>query len=285
MKRKDLVPARVIGLHRNHVVDLLTPDGQMQGKPAGKLLKGPTSAVAMPAVGDWVAADLEGTVHQILERRTTLSRRSAADRDRIQVLAANVDVVIVVSSLNKDHDLDRLERMVALGESSGARTIVALSKADLVEDTAPAVDEAAARFPASRVLAFSSKSGENLDQIKGFLKPTETVVLLGSSGVGKSTLANTLLGHDRQKTSEVRDRDDRGRHATTSRELFTLPGGALMIDTPGLRAPGAADVLEDRRAEEIEKLAEFCKFRDCGHETEPGCAVTAAVEAGDLPPA
>ena len=143
------MPARVIGLHRNHVVDLLTPNGQMQGKPAGKLLKGPTSAVAMPAVGDWVAADREGTVHQILERRTTLSRRSAADRDRIQVLAANVDVVIVVSSLNKDHDLDRLERMVALGESSGARTIVALSKSDLVEDTAPAVDEAADRFPAS----------------------------------------------------------------------------------------------------------------------------------------
>ncbi|MBK8294308.1 MAG: GTPase RsgA [Solirubrobacterales bacterium] len=113
----------------------------------------------------------------------------------------------------------------------------------------------------------------------------ETVVLLGSSGVGKSTLANTLLGHDRQKTSEIRDRDDRGRHATTSRELFTLPGGALMIDTPGLRAPGAADETEDRRAEEIEKLAEHCKFRDCGHETEPGCAVTAAVKAGDLPPA
>lgn len=266
------------------MVDLLTPQGQMSGKTAGKLLKGPTSAIAMPAVGDWVAADSEGTVHQILERRTTLSRRSPADRDRVQVMAANVDVVIVVSSLNKDHDIDRLERMVALGVASGARTIVALSKSDLVEDPSPTVAEAAERFPHSKVLAFSSKSGENLDQIKGFLKPTETVVLLGSSGVGKSTLANTLLGHDRQKTSEIRDSDDRGRHATTSRELFTLPGGALMIDTPGLRAPGrATEVTVDERQEEIDRLAESCKFRDCGHETEPGCAVTAAVEAGELP--
>lgn len=273
----------MIGLHRNHVVDLLTPEGPMSGKTAGKLLKGPTSAIAMPAVGDWVAADSDGTVHQILERRTTLSRRSPADRDRVQVMAANVDVVIVVSSLNKDHDIDRLERMVALGVASGARTIVALSKSDLVDDPTPVVDEAAERFPHSKVLAFSSKSGENLDEIKGFLKKTETVVLLGSSGVGKSTLANTLLGHDRQKTSEIRGSDDRGRHATTSRELFTLPGGALMIDTPGLRAPGrAAEETVDERQTEIDRLSEFCKFRDCGHETEPGCAVTAAVEAGEL---
>lgn len=278
----------MIGLHRNHIVDLMTLEGPLLGKPAGRLLQGPIEAAAMPAVGDWVAADREGTVQEILPRRTTLARRSDAERERIQVLATNVDVVIVVSSLNKDHDIERLARMVTLAEGSGARTVIALSKADLVEDTAPAVAEAAERCPRSEVIAYSSKSGAGLEQLKGSLHATETVVMLGASGVGKSTLANTLLGRERQKTAKIRGSDDRGRHATTSRELFTLPGGALLIDTPGLRAPGVLiqDVeIDDGRAEQIATLAESCKFRDCGHDSEPGCAVKAAIEAGELPPA
>ncbi|HTU15310.1 MAG TPA: ribosome small subunit-dependent GTPase A [Solirubrobacterales bacterium] len=278
----------MIGLHRNHIVDLMTLDGPLLGKPAGRLLQGPVEAAAMPAVGDWVAADPEGTVQEILPRRTTLARRADAERERIQVLATNVDVVIVVSSLNKDHDIERLSRMVTLAEGSGARTVIALSKADLVEDTTPAVTEAAERCPRSEVVAYSSKSGVGLDRLKTCLHATETVVMLGASGVGKSTLANTLLGRERQKTAKIRGSDHRGRHATTSRELFTLPGGALLIDTPGLRAPGVliqdAEV-EDGRAERIAALAEGCKFRDCGHDSEPGCAVKAAIEAGELPPA
>lgn len=277
----------MIGLHRNHIVDLMTLEGPLLGKPAGRLLQGPIEAAAMPAVGDWVASDREGTVQEILPRRTTLARRSDAERERIQVLATNVDVVIVVSSLNKDHDIERLSRMVTLAEGSGARTVIALSKADLVEDTAPAVAEAAERCPRSEVIAYSSKTGAGLDQLKDSLKATETVVMLGASGVGKSTLANTLLGRERQKTAKIRGSDDRGRHATTSRELFTLPGGALLIDTPGLRAPGVLiqdAKVEDERAEQIAILAESCKFRDCGHDSEPGCAVKAAIEAGELPP-
>jgi len=284
--RGELVPARVTGLHRDHIVDLMTVDGSIQGRPAGRLLQGRTDQAAMPTVGDWAATDSDGTVHEILPRRTTLARRSPADRDRVQVLAANVDVVIVISSLNKDHDPERLGRMVALAEASGARTVVALSKSDLVEDADPAVKESRERFPNLEVFAFSSETLKGLDRLRESLTPTETVVLLGSSGVGKSTLANTLLGYERQKTIKVRGRDDRGRHATTSREMLGLPCGTLMIDTPGLRAPGlVVEEPVDDRSEEIERLARYCKFRNCGHSNEPGCAVNAAIEAGELPPA
>jgi ribosome biogenesis GTPase len=207
----------VIGLHRNHIVNLMTLDGPLLGKPAGRLLKGPIEAAAMPAVGDWVATDRDGTVQEILPRRTILARRADADRDRVQVLATNVDVVVVISSLNKDHDIERLTRMVTLAEGSGARTVIALSKSDLIEDSQSFVEEASARCPRSEVIAYSSKSGENVDRLNRSLKPSETVVMLGASGVGKSTLANTLLGRKRQKTAKIRGSDDRGRHATTSR--------------------------------------------------------------------
>ena len=282
--RPDRIPARVTGLHRDHIVDLMTTTGALQGRPAGRLLQGPTDATAMPAVGDWVEADREGTVHEILPRRTELARRSPADRDRVQVLAANVDVVIVLSSLNKDHELERFGRMVAMAEGSGARTVIALSKSDLIEDAEPTLEETRERFPNLEVLAFSSETLSGLDRLRDSLTPTETVVLLGSSGVGKSTLANTLLGYERQTTAEIRKKDDRGRHATTSREMFGLPCGTLLIDTPGLRAPGLlVEEPVDSRADEIERLSRFCKFRDCSHGNEPGCAVNAAIEAGELP--
>ena len=283
-QRPERLPARVTGLHRDHIVDLMTTDGPLQGRPAGRMLKGRTDATAMPTVGDWVEADEEGTVHEILPRRTRLARRSPADRDRIQVLAANVDVVIVLSSLNMDHEPERLGRMVSMAEASGARTVIALSKSDLVDDADPTVEETREQFPNLEVFAFSSETLKGLDRLRESLTPTETVLLLGSSGVGKSTLANTLLGYERQSTAEVRPKDDRGRHATTRREMLGLPCGTLLIDTPGLRAPGlVVEEPADGRAEEIERLSQYCRFRDCAHDSEPGCAVNAAIEAGELP--
>lgn len=292
--RTGLLPARVVGLHRNHVVDLITAEGDLAGKPAGRMLQDRTLAAALPAVGDWVAANPDGTIQEVLPRRTTLARRSAADRDRIQILATNIDKAIVVTSLNKELDPVRLERMVRLAEASGATPVIALSKSDLTAEQDELRQRVVETFPGVEVFVLSSRSGHGVDALKESLKPGETVVMLGRSGVGKSTLANTLLGWERQKTAEIRGRDDRGRHATTSRELFALPGGALLIDTPGLRAPGSIEAddlipgaaeseLTDQRAAEIERLAAYCRFRNCAHETEPGCAVTAAIEAGELP--
>ncbi len=292
--RPGQIPARVAGLHRNHIVDLLTSDGDLPGRPAGRMLQDRSTATAMPAVGDWVAALPDGTIQEILPRRSTLARRSAADRDRIQILATNIDKAIVISSLNREHDPVRLERMVRLAEASGAEPVIGLSKSDLTDEARELEKQVARAFPRTKVFAFSSRTGEGVDDLRGFLEPGETIVMLGRSGVGKSTLANTLLGWERQKTAKVRESDDKGRHATTSRELFALPGGALLIDTPGLRAPGSIEAddlipgsaeaeLTNERIREIERLAAFCRFRDCAHETEPGCAVTAAIEAGELP--
>jgi ribosome biogenesis GTPase len=284
--REGQIPARVVGLHRNHIVDLLTVDGAIAGRPAGRMLQDRSPATAMPAVGDWVATLPDGTIQEILPRRSALARRSAADRDRIQILATNID--------NREHDPVRLERMVRLAQASGAEPVIGLSKSDLSDEARELQTRVEQAFPDVKVFVFSSQTGEGVDAVREFLEPGETVVMLGRSGVGKSTLANTLLGWERQKTALVRDTDDRGRHATTSRELFPLPGGALLIDTPGLRAPGSIEAddlipgsaesdLTDERAREIERLAAYCRFRDCAHETEPDCAVNAAIEAGELP--
>ena len=292
--REGQIPARVAGLHRNHIVDLLTAEGELPGRPAGRMLQDRSPATAMPAVGDWVAVLPDGTIQEILPRRSALARRSAADRDRIQILATNIDKAIVISSLNREHDPVRLERMVRLAESSGAEPVIGLSKSDLTEESTELKRRVRQAFPETQVFVFSSRTGEGVDALRDFLEPGETIVMLGRSGVGKSTLANTLLGWERQKTAEIRGTDDRGRHATTSRELFPLPGGALLIDTPGLRAPGSIEAddlipgsaesdLTDERAREIERLAAYCRFRDCAHETEPDCAVNAAIEAGELP--
>lgn len=293
--RENQIPARVAGLHRNHIVDLLTAEGDLPGRPAGRMLQDRSPASAMPAVGDWVAALPDGTIQEILPRRSALARRSAADRDRIQILATNLDKAIVMSSLNREHDPVRLERMVRLAEASGAEPVIGLSKSDLAEDESAELKRRVRQaFPEFKVFVFSARSGKGVEAVREFLEPGETVVMLGRSGVGKSTLANTLLGWERQKTAEIRGTDDRGRHATTSRELFPLPGGALLIDTPGLRAPGSIEAddlipgsagsdLSDERAREIERLAAYCRFRDCAHETEPDCAVTAAIESGELP--
>lgn len=293
-RRDGQIPARVVGLHRNHIVDLLTVDGEIAGRPAGRMLQDRSPATAMPAVGDWVATLPDGTIQEILPRRSALARRNDADRDRIQILATNIDKAIVISSLNREHDPVRLERMVRLAQASGAEPVIGLSKSDLSEEARELQTRVEETFPEVKVFVFSSRTGEGVDAVREFLEPGETIVMLGRSGVGKSTLANTLLGWERQKTALVRDTDDRGRHATTSRELFSLPGGALLIDTPGLRAPGSIEAddlipgsaeseLTDERALEIERLAAYCRFRDCAHETEPDCAVNAAIEAGELP--
>jgi ribosome biogenesis GTPase len=244
----------------------------------------------VPVVGDFVLARPgdEPTVVRVLERASKLSRGAAGRAEAEQVLAANVDVVFVVHGLDAGVKARRLERELAAVHASGARPVVILTKADLADDEGEVgefVAEAAAAAGGAGVLAASGRTGDGVDAIRALLAPGLTGVFVGPSGAGKSTLVNALLGAEVQAVEEVRERDARGRHATTGRRLFALPGGGAVIDGPGIRelklwdASRLGEVFDD-----VAALASACRFRDCRHEGEPGCAVREAVEAGTLDP-
>jgi ribosome biogenesis GTPase / thiamine phosphate phosphatase len=246
-------------------------------------------------VGDWVRAvpGAPGTgravIHDVLPRRSRIARRAAGNATEEQVLAANVDIAFLVSSLNRDLSPRRLARYVTLARNGGVTPVIVLAKADLCMDPDAAVTEVAAAIPGVAVHAMSVWQGHGLEALAPYLSPRTTCVLLGSSGVGKSTIVNHLLGTEALRVSPIREGDDRGRHTTTRRELLRLPGGALLIDTPGLRELqlwSGSD--EDGGLEEafsdITSLARRCRFTDCQHQAEPGCAVKAAVAAGALEP-
>jgi ribosome biogenesis GTPase len=216
-----------------------------------------------------------------LPRRTAFVRKAADTVQTLQVIAANIDVAFVVASMNADLKGRRLERYLAAAWQSGARPVVVLTKADLADDPDEAVAQVLAVAGGAPVLAVSAVTGEGMAALAAHLQPGETCVLVGSSGVGKSTLVNALAGETLMDTGAIR-----GRHTTTHRELSPLPGGALIIDTPGLRELGLMDADEGLGAafEDIEALAAECRFKDCGHTSEPGCAVRAALDAGNLDP-
>jgi ribosome biogenesis GTPase len=246
---------------------------------------------AVPATGDWVVLadwpDDHATVETVLPRRASVRRAQVArGSSYAQVLAANVDVVAVVEGLVPDPDAGRLERLLALAWSSGAEPVVVLTKADLVPDPAGSAAEVADLAPGCPVLPVATPTGEGLAALRALLDgegPGRTLALVGASGVGKSTLLNALLGDHAMRTRTLRA-DGKGRHTTVTRELHRVPGGGAVIDTPGLRSVGlvGAEPLDDVFAE-VEALAGRCRFADCAHAVEPGCAVLAAVEAGELP--
>ena len=283
-----LTPGRVAVQHRG-AYDVLTELGELRVDVAGRLYDGSTPA-DLPAVGDWVAVaarpdEQGGTIQAVLPRNTKFSRKTAWQAAEEQVLAANVDVVFIVSSLNEDLNLRRLERYLTLGWESGARPVIVLTKADLASQPEAGVAEVESIAYGVPVHSISSKTGAGLDAVRAHLAEGVTAALLGSSGVGKSTLVNALLGEDRLETREIRD-DGRGRHTTTRRQLVILPSGGLVIDTPGMRELQlwvAEDGLEGA-FEDVAELAAQCRFSDCAHETEPGCAVRAALEDGTLAP-
>jgi len=282
--RPDLIPARVVAVHRGRL-DLLGADGPLQGAPSGRMTHAAATAAELPATGDWVAVDPDaGVVHALLPRKGGIARAAGDGRAEPQVLAANVDLALVVGSLNRDLNVRRLERFLTLAADAEAEPLVVLSKADLSADPdGQVLDVRAALGDTVPVLAISVVDGTGIGTLEAWLEPGRTAVLLGSSGVGKTTLLNHLTGQARA-TLPVRA-DDRGRHATTHRELVPLASGALVIDTPGLRLPRVWEQAAGLRSAfaDVDQLARQCRFRNCSHRGEPGCAVAAAVAGGRLP--
>jgi ribosome biogenesis GTPase / thiamine phosphate phosphatase len=279
---ENCVPARVAAQHRGGY-DVLTEAGELRVHLTGRLRHEAASGADLPAVGDWVALR-EGTIQAVLPRRSAFLRKVAFHATEAQVLAANLDTVFVVSGLDGDLNLRRLERYLTLAWESGAMPALVLTKVDLCEDRGGAmleVDQVAVGVPAHLV---SNLTGEGIDELAPYLAPAKTVALLGSSGVGKSSLANRLLGEELQTTKAIAE-DGRGRHTTTSRQLLRLPGGALLVDTPGLREVQlweADEGIQDAFAD-VDELAAGCRFNDCAHMQEPGCAVQEAIDDGTLP--
>jgi ribosome biogenesis GTPase len=281
-----------ISLEHTHIYRVLTADGERLARVSGRLRHDATGRADFPAVGDWVAIETppgggDARIGAVLPRTSRFSRRAAGNPTEEQVVAANVDVVFLVSGLDKDFNPRRIERYLVTAWETGASPVIVLNKTDLVEDAETVRREVDALAQGVPVLAISAKRRESIDDVRAYLTPGRTGALLGSSGVGKSSIANALLGEERLRTHDVRESDSRGRHTTTGRQLLLLPGGGILIDTPGMRelqlwetGEAVAGAFAD-----VDALAEECRFRDCRHRGEPGCAVAAAVAAGMLPAA
>lgn len=284
------VPGRIaVDYAQNYLV--ITEAGEVRADQSGRLRREVQRGQALkPAVGDWVVIEKVGKkhaiVHGVLPRHSRLSRKVAGRATEEQVVAANVDVVFLVVAANTEQNLRRLERNLTLAWESGAEPVLVLTKADLCDD--PGAVEAEVRQVAGEtpVHLVSSVTGEGLEDLDAHLRPGETIVLVGLSGVGKSSLVNRWLGQEVQVVAEVRESDQKGRHTTTHRQLFRLPSGALVIDTPGVRelALWEGEQGLDAAFPDVVQLAQACRFADCRHESEPDCAVRTAVDEGRLAP-
>lgn len=282
------IPARVIEEQRS-AYRVACEAGELIAETSGHLRHMTPAAAGRPAVGDWVLiearyAEGRATIHEVLPRKTKFSRKAAGQETTEQVVAANVDSVFLMTSLNADLNLRRIERYLTIVWESGAQPVVLLSKADLCVDSTAAMEAVAGIAFGVPIHVLSAVTGDGLEDLQGYLKPGQTVALLGSSGVGKSTLINRLLGATVQKVRDIRDDDDRGRHTTTARRLFLLPKGGMLIDTPGMRELQLWDADDglSQTFDDIEILARDCRFRDCRHQSEPGCAVQLALSRDEL---
>ena len=283
MNDPSLAPARVVRQERE-ACRALGPMGEVSPRLTGRL----RATGVLPVAGDWLALRRDAlgdwAIEAVLPRRTRFSRKRPGGAEEEQVVAANVDALLLVMAMDGDFSPRRLERYLALARESGARPLVVLTKPDLCDDADARACEARASAGDAPVLVVDALRGAGLDALRALLRPGETCALLGSSGVGKSTLVNALAGSDLVRTGAVRDSDGKGRHTTTHRELLVLPGGVLLLDTPGMRELqlwGAAEGVREAFAD-VDALAAGCRFRDCRHGKEPGCAVRAALETGLL---
>lgn len=277
---------RVAVEHRG-AYTVFTANGSVEAGLPGKMRHGATGRGELPAVGDWVMLErTEGggraVVRAVLPRRSHFSRKVAGDTTEEQVLTANIDTVFLVTALNQDKNLRRIERYLALAWASGAMPVIVLTKADLCENVLEAIAEISAVAPGVPVHAVSIVTDEGFDELAGYFKDNRTVSLLGSSGVGKSTIVNRLSGAE-MKVQAIRE-DGKGRHTTSHREMILLPGGGIIVDTPGMRELQMWEANEglDTAFNDVTAFAAECRFNDCSHDSEPGCEVKAAIERGDL---
>jgi ribosome biogenesis GTPase len=289
-ERVDHEPARV-AVEFNHLYRLYVDGGDMEAVVSGRLKHHAASRAELPAVGDWIVArrrpdEDRGSIVHILPRKSRFSRKVAGSVTDEQVVAANVDVVFLVMGLDADFSPRRLERYLLLARDSGASPVVLLTKPDLCADVGARAADVAVVAGDVPVHLLNPRSGEGADAVRGYVAHGRTCALLGSSGVGKSTIVNRLVGADVRKTRAVRETDSKGRHTTTHRELVPVPGGGLLLDTPGMRELQLWDVGDavEQTFDDVERHASACRFSDCRHRIEPGCGVKAAVAAGTLPP-
>ncbi len=286
------VPARVT-LQLKGYYEVTGEFGAKLGECTGKFVHDAAAPADFPAIGDWVAVtpqpgdDTRANIHAVLPRRTKFSRQAAGEPTVEQVLAANIDTVFLVSALDATYNLPRLERYLAAAWASAAHPVILLNKADLADAADDVRAELAAVAPGVPVFVVSAQTRRGLKALAPHLQPGSTIALLGQSGTGKSTLINRFVGEERQLTQEVREADRKGRHTTTLRELLVAPSGVIIIDTPGLREiqPWDATAVVAAAFGDVAALATRCRFRDCSHTVEPGCAVQAALADGTLAPA
>jgi ribosome biogenesis GTPase len=277
-------------VEHKHSYRVVLECGEMSAEVAGRLRHQATGREGFPAVGDWVLVqprpvEQRATIHRILDRRSKLSRKAAGLESHEQILAANLNTVFLLQSLNRDFNPRRLERYLAMAWDSGANPVVLLTKLDLCNYVRPFLDQVEVVAAGVPVHALSAVTGEGLESLDPYLRIGQSVVMLGSSGVGKSTLVNHLAGVDLLEVREIREDDDRGRHTTAHRQLILLPRGGIVIDTPGMRELQLWAAGLDRTFADVEDLTHGCRFRDCKHEAEPGCGVRTALQEGILDPA
>ncbi|MEW6303667.1 MAG: ribosome small subunit-dependent GTPase A [Verrucomicrobiota bacterium] len=285
---KGLAPGRVAVEDKHHYI-ALTSQGHLTAQVAGKVLHNAESTAALPKVGDWVALtplpnEDKGVIHHVLPRKTKLSRKLPGREVEEQMLVANIDLVFIVQPLDREYNPRLVERHLIMVHEGGAQPVVVLNKTDLCPNLAQRLDDARGAAGDAPVVAASAKLGEGIEELQRFIKPGTTVVFVGASGVGKSSLINALYGDEVQATAEVRESDAKGRHMTTWREMIILPNGGLVIDTPGMREfqMWLADEGVQGTFTDIEEVGTRCHFRNCSHTVEKKCAVLAAVESGEI---